>query len=36
MIKRFLLPNRAMPFEEPVNEMSGASLDEPHNLRQAH
>jgi hypothetical protein len=36
MIEGLLLPHWAVPVEEPIYKMSGAPLDEPHNLRQTH
>jgi hypothetical protein len=36
MIERLLLPHWAMTVEESVNKVSGATFDEPHDLRQAH
>jgi hypothetical protein len=36
MIEGLLLPHWAVPVEEPIYKVSGAPLDEPHNLRQAH
>ena len=34
MIERLLLPNWTMPVEQPVNKVSRATFDQPHNLGQ--
>ena len=36
MIEGLLLPHWAMLVEKPVDKVSGATLDEPHNVWQAH
>jgi hypothetical protein len=36
MIERLFLPNRTAPVEQLVEKVSGATLDKPHNLWQAH
>src|SRR5260370_13140 len=36
MIEGLLLPHWAVPVEEPIYKVSGAPLDEPHNITDAH